>query len=100
MVWKHIAVVLLSTLMISVACLAPSRASESSSGSEKGLTDKVGETAKKIGKKIEEGFNKTAKKIEDKHVPEKVERKLKKAVDKTAEGFDKAERKIKQKLAE
>ena len=74
--------------------------SESQAGSDASLTEKVGETAKKIGKKIEEGFKKTAKKIEDKHVPEKVEQKLKKAVDKTAEGFGKAERKIKEKLAD
>ena len=74
--------------------------SESQGGKDASFTQKVGETAKKIGKKIEEGFKKTAKKIEDKHVPEKVERKLKKAVDKTAQGFEKAERKIKEKLAD
>lgn len=74
--------------------------SESQGGNDTSFTQKVGETAKKIGKKIEEGFKKTAKKIEDKHVPEKVERKLKKAVDKTAQGFEKAERKIKEKLAD
>ena len=74
--------------------------SESQGGNDASFTQKVGETAKKIGKKIEEGFKKTAKKIEDKHVPEKVERKLKKAVDKTAQGFEKAERKIKEKLAD
>jgi len=64
------------------------------------FSEKVGDAAKKIGKKIEEGFNKTAKKLEDKHVPEKVEQKFKKAADKTAEGFGKAERKIKEKLAD
>ena len=74
--------------------------SESQGGNDPSFTQKVGETAKKIGKKIEEGFKKTAKKMEDKHVPEKVERKLKKAVDKTAQGFEKAERKIKEKLAD
>ena len=74
--------------------------SEPQGGKDASFTEKVGETAKKIGKKIEEGFKKTAKKIEDKHVPEKVERKLKKAADKTVEGFEKAERKIKQKLAD
>lgn len=95
---KHIAAVLVGALMISMASLAVSRANESSG--DKGVVEKAGEAAKKIGKKIEEGFNKTAKKIEDKHVPEKVERKLKKAADKTAEGFEKAERKIKQKLAD
>ena len=45
-------------------------------------------------------FKKTAKKLEDKHIPEKVEKKFKKAADKTAEGFGKAERKIKEKLAD
>ena len=60
----------------------------------------MGEGAKKIGQAIEKGFKKTAKKLEDKHIPEKIERKFKKAADKTAEGFDKADRKIKQKLAE
>jgi hypothetical protein len=74
--------------------------SESEAGKDPSFTEKVGQTAKKIGKKIEEGFKKTAKKIEDKHVPEKIERKLKKAADKTVEGFEKAERKIKDKLAD
>jgi adenylosuccinate synthase len=76
------------------------RATETESGGDASFTEKVGAAAKKIGKKIEDGFKKTAKKIEDKHVPEKVEKKLKKAVDKTAEGFEKAERKIKEKLAD
>jgi hypothetical protein len=67
---------------------------------EASFSEKVGHAAKKIGKKIEEGFTKTAKKLEDKHVPEKVEQKFKKAADKTAEGFGKAERKVKQKLAD
>lgn len=75
-------------------------AAESKEGSEASFSEKVGEGAKKIGDAIAEGFKKTAKKIEDKHVPEKVEQKLKKAADKTAEGFGKAERKIKDKLAD
>ncbi len=73
---------------------------ESESGNDASFSEKVGDAAKKIGKKIEEKFNKTAKKIEDKNVPEKVEKKFKKAADKTAEGFGKAERKIKEKLAD
>jgi hypothetical protein len=75
-------------------------AAESDGGSNASFSEKVGEGAKKIGQAIAEGIKKTAKKLEDKHVPEKVERKFKKAADKTAEGFGKAERKIKEKLAD
>jgi hypothetical protein len=75
-------------------------AAESNEGGDASFSEKVGQGAKKIGDAVSEGFKKTAKKLEDKHVPEKVERKLKKAVDKTAEGFTKAERKIKDKLAD
>jgi hypothetical protein len=76
------------------------RAGEPQGGGEASFSDKVGDAAKKIGKKIEEGFKKTTKKLEDKHVPEKVEQKFRKAADKTVEGFEKADRKIKDKLAD
>ena len=75
-------------------------AADPQEGGNASFSEKVGNAAKKIGKKIEEGFTKTAKKLEDKHVPEKVEQKFKKAADKTAEGFEKAGRKIKDKLAD
>ena len=58
----------------------------------------MGDTAKKIGDKIGQGFTKTARKIEDKHIGEKIERKLQKAAAKTAEGFKKAGDKIDQKF--
>jgi hypothetical protein len=74
--------------------------SESQATNEASFSEKVGEGAKKIGQAVAEGIKKTAKKLEDKHIPEKVERKFKKAADKTAEGFGKAERKIKQKPAD
>ena len=75
-------------------------ATESKEGGDASFSEKVGQGAKKIGDAIAEGFKKTAKKLEDKHVPEKVEQKFKKAADKTAEGLGKAERKIKEKLAD
>jgi hypothetical protein len=75
-------------------------AAESDGGSNASFSEKVGEGAKKVGQAIAEGIKKTAKKLEDKHIPEKVEKKFKKAADKTAEGFGKAERKIKEKLAD
>jgi hypothetical protein len=88
------------TLVSAVLTYGMVGAGESGGGSDASFSEKVGQGAKKIGDAIAEGFKKTAKKIEDKHVPEKVEQKLKKAADKTAEGFSKAERKIKQKLAD
>lgn len=75
-------------------------ATEPKEDGETSFSEKVGQGAKKIGDAVAEGFKKTAKKLEDKHVPEKVEQKFKKAADKTAEGFGKAERKIKEKLAD
>ncbi len=62
------------------------------------VVERIGSTAKKVGNKIEQGFSKTAKKIEEKHIGEKIEQKLKKAATKTAEGFKKAGEKIDQKL--
>lgn len=63
-----------------------------------GLFERIGDTAKKVGDKIGQGFTKAARKIEDKHIGEKIERKLKKAATKTEEGFKKAGRKIDEKL--
>lgn len=63
-----------------------------------GVLEQIGNSAKKVGHKIEQGVEKVAKKVEEKHIGEKVESKLKKAVDKTAEGFKKAGDKIDQKL--
>jgi hypothetical protein len=63
-----------------------------------GVFERIGNTAKKVGHKIEQGVGKVVKKVEEKHIGEKVERKLKKAADKTAEGFKKAGNKIDQKL--
>lgn len=65
---------------------------------DRSVVERIEGTAKKVGKKIEQGFSKAAKKIEEKHIGEKVERKLKKAATKTAEGFKKAGEKIDQKL--
>jgi hypothetical protein len=62
------------------------------------VVERIESNAKKVGNKIEQGFSKAAKKIEEKHIGEKVERKLKKAVTKTAEGFKKVGEKIDQKL--
>lgn len=62
------------------------------------VVERIEGTAKKVGNKIEQGFSKAAKKIEQKHIGEKIERKLKKAATKTAEGLKKAGDKIDQKL--
>ena len=62
------------------------------------VIERITGTAKKVGKKIEQGVSKTAKKIEEKHLGDKVERKLKKAARKTEEGFKKAGEKIDKKL--
>jgi hypothetical protein len=62
------------------------------------VVERIEGTAKKVGNKIEQGFSKAAKKIEEKHLGEKIERNLKKAARKTAEGFKKAGEKIDQKL--
>ena len=62
------------------------------------VVERIGDTAEKVGNKIEHGFSKAAKKIEQKKLGEKIERKLKKAATKTAEGFRKAGDKIDKKL--
>lgn len=63
-----------------------------------GVLERIGNTAKKVGNKIEQGFTKAGTKLKEKKVGEKVEQKLKKAANKTAEGFKKAGDKIDQKL--
>jgi hypothetical protein len=65
---------------------------------DRSVVERIEDTAKKVGSKIEQGFSKAAKKIEEKRIVDKVERKLKKAATKTAEGFKKAGEKIDQKL--
>jgi F0F1-type ATP synthase membrane subunit b/b' len=62
------------------------------------VLERIGNTAKKVGNKIEQGFTKAGRKLEEKKVGEKIEQKLKKAANKTAEGFKKAGDKIGQKL--
>ncbi|MDH4186629.1 MAG: hypothetical protein OEV08_06510 [Nitrospira sp.] len=71
---------------------------EGETAESRGLFERIGDTAKKVGHKIEQGFTKTAKKIEDKHIGDKIERKLKKAATKTEEGLKKTGKKIDQKL--
>ena len=71
---------------------------ESEPTGDRSVVERIEGTAKKVGNKIEQGFSKAAKKIEQKHIGEKIERKLKKAATKTAEGFKKAGDKIDQKL--
>ena len=70
----------------------------SESVDSRSVGEQIGDTAKNVGNKIEQGVSKIAKKIENKHIGEKVEKKLKKAATKTAEGFKKAGKKINQKL--
>lgn len=82
-------------------CLASSSVALAESAQPTGdrsVVERIEDTAKKVGSKIEQGFSKAAKKIEEKRIGEKVERKLKKAATKTAEGFKKAGEKIDQKL--
>lgn len=62
------------------------------------VAERSGNTAKKVGNKIEQGLTKAATKLEQKKIGEKIEQKLKKAARKTAEGFKKAGDKIDQKL--
>jgi len=95
-----LAAICVSALLAGVANDAVVRGEKPQGAGDTSFSAKVGNAAKKIGKKIEEGFTKTAKKLEEKHVPEKVEKKFKKAADKTAEGFAKADRKIREKLAD
>lgn len=71
---------------------------ESEPSNSPGVFERVGNTAKKVGHKIEQGVEKVVKKVEEKHIGEKIEQKLKKAADNTAEGFKKAGNKIDQKL--
>lgn len=62
------------------------------------VAERIGNTAKKVGNKIEQGLTKATKKLQEKKVGEKIERKLKKAVTKTEEGLKKAGKKIDQKI--
>jgi len=85
---------LLPILVVSVSAAS----AESEPTDNRTVVERIEGTAKKVGKKIEQGISKTAKKIEEKHLGDKIEQKLKKAARKTAEGFKKAGEKIDQKL--
>ncbi|OQW35405.1 MAG: hypothetical protein A4E19_01150 [Nitrospira sp. SG-bin1] len=80
------------------ASLASVALAERSPANNPSVAERIGNTAKKVGNKIEQGFTKAAKKLKEKKVGEKIERKLKKAVTKTEEGFKKAGKKIDKKL--
>lgn len=71
---------------------------EDQSVSNPSVAERIGNTAKKVGTKIEQGLTKAATKLKEKKVGEKIEQKLKKAVTKTEEGFKKFGRKIEEKL--
>ncbi|HXV69450.1 MAG TPA: hypothetical protein VD738_11050 [Nitrospira sp.] len=85
--------ILLSGVLTGVPVQAESETSE-----KPGVMERIGNGAKKVGNKIEQGFTKAGRKLEEKKIGEKIERKLKKAASKTAEGFKKAGDKIDQKL--
>ena len=86
-------------LLLSILVISGSAAlAESEPTGDRTVVERIEGTAKKVGKKIEQGFSKAAKKIEEKNLGEKIERKLKKAATKTVEGFKKAGKKIDQKL--
>ena len=86
-------------LFLPILVLSGSKALAENEPTDNGtVVERIGSTAKKVGNKIEQGFSRTVKKIEGKHIGEKIERKLKKAAAKTAEGFKKAGKKIDQKL--
>lgn len=80
-----------------VVSVSPAMAGEEPAKSP-GVLERIGNTAKKVGNKIEQGFTKAGRKLEEKKVGEKIERKLNKAASKTAEGFKKAGDKIDKKL--
>lgn len=71
---------------------------EDKSVNDSSVAERIGNTAKKVGTKIEQGLTKAATKLKEKKVGEKIEQKLKKAVTKTEEGFKKAGKKIEEKL--
>ena len=80
------------------ASLGSAALAEDKQTNNSNVAERIENTAKKVGNKIEQGFTKAATKLKEKKVGEKIERKLKKAVTKTEEGFKKAGRKIDQKL--
>lgn len=71
---------------------------EDTSAHDPSVAERIGNTAKKVGTKIEQGLTKAATKLKEKKVGEKIEQKLKKAVTKTEEGFKKAGKKLDEKL--
>ena len=86
-------------LLLPLWCASvPMAMEEGESAQSPGLFERIGNTAKKVGNKIEQGFTKAGRKLEEKKVGEKIERKLNKAANKTEQGFKKAGDKIEKKL--
>jgi DNA topoisomerase VI subunit B len=90
--WVFVLLLLVWTVSI------PMARAEEEAAKGPGVFERIGNTAKKVGNKIEQGFTKAGRKLKEKKVGEKIERKLNKAATKTAEGFKKAGDKIDQKL--
>ena len=78
--------------------LIPVAMAEDGPAKDPGVFERIGNTAKKVGNKIEQGLTKAGRKLKEKKVGEKIEHKLNKAAKKTAEGFKKAGDKIEKKL--
>ena len=95
--WRYMRWVTWLLLPLWIASASVSLAEDEAAKSP-GVLERIGNTAKKVGNKIEQGFTKAGTKLKEKKVGEKIEQKLKKAANKTAEGFKKAGDKIDQKL--
>lgn len=96
-VYRRMKLVIWLILLLWFASI-PMAMAEGEPAKSPGLFERIGNTAKKAGNKIEQGFTKAGRKLEEKKVGEKIERKLNKAANKTAEGFKKAGDKIDKKL--
>lgn len=87
-------------LLLAWVVSTPMARAEGETANGPGVFERIGNTAKKVGNKIEQGFTKAGRKLKEKKVGEKIERKLNKAATKTAEGFKKAGDKIDKKLSQ
>lgn len=92
MVWKQVFGVLPIVVLLAAGPVL--------AGESEGVMEQVGNTAKRVGQKIEDKTKAVVRKVEEKHLVDKVGEKLKKAATKTAEGFERAGNKIKAKLGD
>ncbi len=98
MAWLRVERWFMGAIALVIMGVGPADAADSTEGTDKRALERIEETARRVGKNIEEDVTKTIEKIKEQHLAEKVEAKVKDVVGKTIEEVEKAGKKIESKF--